>query len=111
MINIFRLAKFLPFNPFSDPATIGIIGGADGPTSIYVNGANVAPSLIAAAVTLIGVIFVWFMISVLITVLITVHMVNKYKVKKNSGTSCGYVSKNSDNSQNDPGTNSSSEDK
>lgn len=111
MINIFSLAKFLPFNLFTDSSTIGIIGGADGPTSIYVNGAHIAPSLMATIAVFIGAIFVWFVISALITVFVTLYTVNKYKAKKPSDNSYGYGGANPDNSENGTNANSSSEDK
>ena len=47
MINIFSLARFLPIGYFNNSSTIGIIGGADGPTDIYVTGGGIAPSIIA----------------------------------------------------------------
>lgn len=102
MINIFSFARFLPIGYFNNSSTIGIIGGADGPTDIYVTGGGIAPSLIAIIAAFIAVIAVWFIISAAITVIVTLHMVNKYKTKKpqssiynyNGGTGSDYTGNN-----------------
>ncbi len=112
MINIFSLARFLPIGYFNNSSTIGIIGGADGPTSIYLAGTEIAPSLIAVIAAFIAVIAVWFLISAAITVIVTLHMVNKYKAKKPSADFYNYNGgTGSDNTANNANGNSSPEDK
>ena len=102
MINIFSLARFLPIGYFNNSSTIGIIGGADGPTDIYVTGGGIAPSIIAFIMAFLAVVAVWFIVSAAITVIVTLHMVNKYKTKKpqssfyncNGGTCSDYTGNN-----------------
>lgn len=47
---------------FSDASAIGIIGGADGPTAIYVSNSNSFPllSIIFMSLTMIGIIYLHF---------------------------------------------------
>ena len=55
---IFALLPFLLFGCMTpeEEASIGIIGGADGPTAIFVASAVMSPALIAAAILTVAMI-------------------------------------------------------
>ncbi len=57
---------------------IGIIGGADGPTSIFVTRSVLHP-IVAAIIGISSLL--WLIASIVATILITRHIIKKYKNK------------------------------
>jgi len=68
------LEKFLAF--LNEKNSIGIIGGADGPTSVFVASSVLHP-IVAAIIGISSLL--WLVASIIATVLIIRHIIKKYK--------------------------------